>query len=45
MVLAVSPVTVNDWDVPLIKGFGSPLAWVAEVQLDEVIEAAEYLTS
>jgi ribosomal protein L16/L10AE len=45
VVLAVSPATVNDWEVPLTEGFGSPLAWVAEVQLEEVIEAVEYLMS
>ena len=45
MVLAVSPETVNDWDVPLVDGAGSPDACVAEVQLEDVIEAVEYLTS
>ena len=45
MVLAVSPVTANDWDVPLVKGAGSPDAWLADVQLEEVIEAVEYLIS
>ena len=45
MVLAVSPVTVNDWDDPLVRGFGSPDAWLTDAQLDEVIEAVEYLIS
>ena len=45
MVLAVRPETVSVWLVPLVKGVGSPDAWVADVQLEEAIEAVEYLTS
>jgi hypothetical protein len=45
VVLAVSPVIVNDWDVPLVKGSGSPDAWFDEFQLEEVIETVEYLMS
>ena len=45
MVLAVKPVTANDWLVPLVRGVGSPDAMVAEAQLEEVIEAVEYLIS
>ena len=45
MVLAAKSATVYDWDDPLIKGVGSLETWVAEVQLEEVIEAVEYLIS
>ena len=45
MVLAVKADTANDWLVPLVRGVGSPLTRVAEVQLEEVIAAVEYLTS
>ena len=45
MVLAVRPATANVWEVPLVKGAGSPDAWLAEVQFEEVIEAVEYLIS
>ena len=45
MVLAVRLVTVNDWDAPLVKGLGSSDAWVADGQLESLINEVEYLIS
>jgi hypothetical protein len=45
VVLADSPVKTYDWLVPLIKGVGSPEAWLAELQLESFIKEVEYLMS
>ena len=45
MVEAANPVTVNDWEVPLTRGVGSPVNWVAELQLPLVITEVERLIS
>lgn len=45
MVVGFNPATMNDWLVPLIRGVGSPDAWVIEAQVVVVIGAVEYLMS